>query len=244
MEKIANAPPPTLYHLESSQSLRVLWALEELADSHGQTFELKRYPRVAARADPAIKKISPMGKAPVLTLPHLDGRAAGGEVVITESRVILQFLADAYSDDAWRPATLEDRMRDRQFQEFANNSLGSVYMLMLVFELIPRQAPAFLRGLLGLFVGSVVGRIKAETETPHQVLEDALSDDKPWFSGPKMGLADFNMSWQMDVGVQRGYLDVRRYPKLAAWVERVHARPAYKRALQKTGTYDLVTFGM
>lgn len=242
MEKITNAPPPTLYHLESSQSLRVLWALEELADSNGQTFELKKYPRIAGRADPAFKKISPMGKAPVLTLPHLDGRT--GEVVITESRVILQFLADAYSKDVWRPATREDRMRDQQFQELANNSLGSVYVLMLVFELIPTQAPAFLRGLMGLLISSIVGRIKAETNAPHQVLEDALSEDKPWFSGPKLGLADFNVSWQMDVGVQRGYLDVHKYPKLAAWVERVHARPAYKRALQKTGTYDLVDFGM
>lgn len=240
--QVATTAAPTLHHLESSQSLRVLWALEELSEIHHQQFTLKKYPRIKGRADPALKKVHPLGKSPVLVIPHIDGR--DGEVTLAESRLILQFLSDAYSKGIWTPATLEDKMRDDYFTEFGNASLGTMYSLMLVFGLIPKQSPFLVRPLMSVISSGVITMLKKEVEGPHQLMEDALSDEKPWFSGPKIGLADFNMSWQMDLGGQRGYLDQKKFPKVAAWVERIHARPAYKKALERGSPYDLVNFGL
>jgi glutathione S-transferase len=240
--RITTAAAPTLHHLESSQSLRVLWALEELSEVHNQQFTLKKYPRIKARADPALKKVHPLGKSPVLVIPHIDGR--DGEVTLAESRLILQFLSDAYSKGIWTPATLEDKMRDDYFTEFANASLGMMYGLMLVFGMIPKQSPFLVRPLMSVISSGVITMLKKEVEGPHQLMEDALSDDKPWFSGPKIGLADFNMSWHMDLALQKGYLDQKKFPKVAAWVERIHARPAYKKALERGSPYDLVNFGL
>lgn len=73
-------------------------------------------------------------------------------------------------------------------------------------------------------------------------MEDALSDAKPWFSGKRHGLADFNMIFAMDVASQRGYFVGERYPKVQGWLGRVHGLEGYKRALEKGGRYDLVGF--
>jgi glutathione S-transferase len=237
------AAAPTLYHLEHSQSMRVLWALEELAESHGLQFNLKKYPRIKGRADPALKKIFPLGKSPILVVPHVEGRA-DSPVTLTESRLILQFLSDTYSKGEWVPSNTTDKMRDSYFQEFANNSLGTTYILMIVFAALPVQSPFFIRPLMSVISNGANGMIRKELDAPHKLMEEALSDEKPWFSGEKIGLADFNMSWQMDVAVQRGYLDGKKFPKVQAWVERVHARPAYKRALERGSPYDLVRFGV
>jgi glutathione S-transferase len=236
------AAAPTLHHLESSQSLRVLWALEELAAINSQQFHLKTYPRIKARADPALKKIHPLGKSPVLVVPHIDGR--DGEVTLAESRVILHFLSDAYGKGIWTPTTLEDKMRDDYFTEFANTSLGALYQLMLVFGMIPKQSPFLIRPLMGVVSNGAISMLKKEVEGPHRVMEEALSEEKPWFAGARIGLADFAMSWQLDVAGQRGYLDQKEFPKIAAWAERVHARPAYKKARERGGAYDLVDFGL
>lgn len=239
---ITTTGTPTLHHLESSQSLRVLWALEELSATHSQQFHLKTYPRIRARADPALKRIHPLGKSPVLVVPHIDGRS--GEVVLAESRLIIQFLSDAYGRGIWTPATLDDKMRDEYFTEFANASLGGIYQLMLVFGMIPKQSPFLVRPLMSVVSNGAIAMLRKETEAPHRLMEEALSEKKPWFSGARIGLADFNMSWQLDVAVQRGYLDQERFPKIAEWVKRVHARPAYKKALERGSPYDLVDFGL
>jgi len=247
-------PGPTLHHLTSSQSLRVLWALEELAAA-SHPFKLEVHCRVAQRAPESLKKLSPLGKSPILVIPSTDAKgpaplaqaANGGddcEIVLGESRVILQFLADEYSDGIWKPSTPEDRLRDTYWAEFAYASLAPFQLVMLIFEMIPSQSPALLRGLLGLMIGGIVGKLKGEVVPLWELMERALQE-KEWFAGGKMGVADFSMSWPMDVSTQRGWFggeEARKYPKIKAWVDRVHERPAYKKALERGGIYDLKTF--
>ena len=76
----------------------------------------------------------------------------------------------------------------------------------------------------------------------YQLLEDALSEERPWFSGKNFSLANFNMIFPMDEAIGRGYIQLEKYPKLAKWHDAVINRPAYKRALEKGGPYDLATF--
>ena len=247
-------PQPTLHHLSSSQSLRVLWALEELAAAN-HPYKLELYQRVAQRAPASLKQIFPTGKSPVLVVPSttINGPAPlakaanegpNGELVLAESKMILQFLAEEYSEGMWKPSTPEDRIRDTYWAESAGASLGTAQIIMLIFELAPSQAPSFLRGILGLLTGAIVKKLKAEIVPFWGLMEKAL-EEKEWFAGEKIGVADFAMSWPMDLSTQRGWFGVeeeKKFPRIKGWVDRVHSREAYKRALEKGGVYDLKNF--
>lgn len=243
---------PTLHHLSSSQSLRVLWALEELsAAGHPFEYKLEKYSRVAQRAPPSLKTVFPLGKSPVLVVPSTTANgpapiaeSGNGELKLAESTVILHFLADEYSDGLWKPSTPEDRFRDAYWAEFANASIGQTLTVALIFELIPMQAPGFLRPLLAPLMRAIVGKIKGEIVPMWDLMEKALSG-KPWFAGSKIGVADFSMSWPMDLCTHRGWFgaeEAKKYPNVKGWVERVHEREAYKKALEKGGVYDLKGF--
>lgn len=105
---------PFLHHLESSLSLRVLWALEELNEARGLQYGIKVYPRGWDTS--SLKKIHPLGKSPILSIGPKP------EQQLTEARLILQYLSDTYSKGLWEP-TEDDKARDVFFQEFANRSL-------------------------------------------------------------------------------------------------------------------------
>jgi glutathione S-transferase len=243
---------PTLHHLESSQSHRILWALEELAASTGLTYNLIVYPRVHSQAPPSLKKIHPLGKSPILVVKPVGGASndeeedeaedEAGEVV-TESRLILQHLNDSYAQGGWTPSSERDGKRDAFFQEFGNRTLGSKVDFALIFDVIAMQMPFGLRQLVGLLFRPIIAHWVSDLQPVYQLMEDALSEeDAPWFSGARLGLADLNVSWPMDVAVARGYFDAAKFPKLHEWHNRVTAREAYKSALQKGGKYDLVRF--
>lgn len=64
--------------------------------------------------------------------------------------------------------------------------------------------------------------------------------DRPWFAGDDFSAADVQMSFPLEAASARGGLD-QRYPKLADWLARIHARPAYLRALEVGGPYKLMS---
>ena len=99
--------------------------------------------------------------------------------------------------------------------------------------------PWFVRPLVRAFCNGVANVYKEMLVRPFKLMEDALSEERPWFAGERLGQADLLMSWPMDMAFQRGYFDVSLYPKVAEWLKRVHERPAYKRALEKGGSYYL-----
>jgi glutathione S-transferase len=237
---------PTLYNLSSSQAHRVLWALEELAGNNGLVYKVKNFPRNGATTAKDLKAVFPLGKSPIMTLEPLDGEPVKTYQVkpntLTESRLILQFISDNYAKGIWAPESVEDKRRDTFFQEFSNCTVLMKVDFALLFEFIPQQLPFGLRQLLGLLVRPIVNHFLADLRDIYQVLEESLSEERPWFSGTKMGLADFNMSFPMDMAVQRGYFEAVKYPKVAKWHATILARPAYKRALEKGETYDLVNF--
>ncbi len=71
-------------------------------------------------------------------------------------------------------------------------------------------------------------------------MEQALAD-KPWFCGQEITAADVQMSYVLEAAEARTELE-QDYPRLAAYLQRVRARPAYKRALDRGGHYDLKSF--
>jgi glutathione S-transferase len=247
-ETVKQKTIPTLYNLSSSAAHRVLWALEELAGTNGLKYNVKNFPRrrpgfLAAKD---LKAVFPLGKSPILTLEPVEGEPAQTYQilpnVLTESRLILQFISDNYSNGIWVPESDEDKKRDTFFQEFANSTLLNKVDYALLFEIIPQQLPFGLRQLLGMLVRPVVNHFLGDQREIYQVMEDSISEERPWFSGKKMGLADFNMSFGMDMAVQRGYFEAKKYPKVAKWHTAILERPANKRALDVGGAYELVNF--
>ncbi|CRG86875.1 hypothetical protein PISL3812_03887 [Talaromyces islandicus] len=244
---------PVLYHLSSAQSTRVLWALEELALSHGQKFELKSYKRQRGRAPTELQKVFPLGKSPILEIPgvelyrplnFIDNGDETKRTVVTESRLILQFLSDKYSKGEWVPATEEDRQRDSFFQEFANSTVSVIVDRITYFQIIPVGSPWIVRPLMRAIFHPIEAIFSKDIDGPLTLMERALSDETPWFSGATLGLADFNMIWPLDGASQKKLIDEKKYPKVVGWLKRVRERPAYQNARKKGGSYDLVRYEM
>jgi glutathione S-transferase len=73
-----------------------------------------------------------------------------------------------------------------------------------------------------------------------ELMEDQLSDNKTWFAGNKIGLADFNMLFGVGYVIAHKFLDTNKYSKIAKWHDTITGRPAYKRAMEKGRAYDLL----
>jgi glutathione S-transferase len=237
-----------LHHLESSQSQRVLFALEELAEVHSTEYKLEIYKRGDGAAVSTMKGHFPLGKSPILTIEENGGpskqvfQLPEHPGVLTESRLILQFLSTTFAQGMWDPQDDTDKCQDVFYQEFANYTLGLKTDFALIFEIIPAQLPFGLKQLVGLMFKPIVNYWMQDLQPIFKLMEDSLSEERPWFSGKKMGLADINMTWGMSKAWQRNYLDKVKYPKLAKWYETITQRSAYMKALEKGGSYNLMTF--
>jgi glutathione S-transferase len=232
----------TLHHLSSAQSLRIVWALEELH----LPYTLKTYMRQKGQAPPELSNAFPLGNAPILEVndPKLAPLTYPKPGVVTESRLIMQFLADNYANGAWTPKTQKDKIRNDYWQEFSGTTLSANVDGILVFDILPPNVPFIIRPLVRGLCNAVANVRKPSLEKRFALMEEALSSEEPWFAGKELGLADFSLSWPMDMASQRGYFNEKKYPKVAEWLGRIHERPAYKAAIAKGPSYNLVTFDM
>ncbi len=222
----------TVHHLETSRSQRILWLLEEL----GVPYELKRYARDPRTrlAPPELKKIHPLGKSPVITTE--DGE------VIAESGAIIEYLAERYGAQAGgdlaqlvpRPGTPEHR-QCRFFMHYAEGSLMNWLVMKLVFQTLPRQPmPFFVRPVArALCKGAQDKLVDPNLATAAAFLEQHLAQ-RTWFAGEHLTMADFQMSFAVEALLSRA-ANGTPAPRLQALLARMHARPAWQRALAKGG---------
>ena len=221
----------TLHHLETSRSHRILWLLEEL----GVPYELRRYQRDPATrlAPPELKKIHPLGKSPVLT---------DGELVVAESGAILEYLAECYGAQApaelahLEPARGTPAHRQCRFwMHYAEGSLTNWLVMQLVFGSIPRQPmPFFVRPVARALCAGVQQKlIQPNVQAALAFMENHLAQHR-WFAGEHLSLADFQMSFAVEAALARGTA-ASAWPHLQAYLQRIQARPAYQRALEKGG---------
>lgn len=221
----------TLHHLETSRSHRILWLLQEL----GVPYELRRYQRDPATrlAPPELKKIHPLGKSPVIT---------DGELVVAESGAILEYLAECYGAQApaelahLEPARGTPAHRQCRFwMHYAEGSLMNWLVMQLVFDSIPRQPmPFFVRPIARTLCATVQRKLIApNVQTALAFMEAHLAQHR-WFAGEHLSLADFQMSFAVEAALARGTA-ASAWPHLQAYLQRIQARPAYQRALEKGG---------
>jgi len=219
-----------VHHLENSRSQRVLWLLEEL----GVPYVIQRYQRDprTSLAPPGLRAIHPLGKAPVVT---------DGERTIAESGAILEYLVDGYGGGRLIPPAGSDaRLRYTYWMHYAEGSAMPPLLLKLVFSRISRPPmPALLRPLARSIDRAISARfIDPQIKLHLDFMEGELAKFE-WFAGPEFTAADIQMSFPLEAAQKRGGLD-RVRPRLMRWLEAIHARPAYQRAIDKGGPYSLL----
>ncbi|SOB87820.1 glutathione S-transferase [Sphingomonas guangdongensis] len=201
-----------VHHLENSRSQRVLWLLEEL----GLSYEVRRYERNKATmlAPPDLRRIHPLGKSPVIE---------DGERVVAETGAIVEYLVERGDGRFGPPAHREEALRYRYFLHYAEGSLMPPLLVKLVLGRVPllgRRAQARIQPMIDVHLDHVEAELAS----------------RPWFAGSEMSAADIMMSFPLEAARARGGLDSNR-PATIAWLQRIHARPAYQRALAVGGPY-------
>ena len=217
-----------VHHLNNSRSQRVLWLLEEL----GLPYEIVHHQRDAKTmlAPKELLQVHPLGKSPVIV---------DGGVTVAETGAIVEHVLEVHGAGRLRPAAgTEAARRFRYWLHFAEGSAMPPLLMTLVFNKVASSpAPFFIKPILkGVAAKVQESFIRPNLERQFAFMEAELTRS-PWFAGDAFSAADIMMSFPLEAAAQRGGLDAR-YPALQAWLRTIHARPAWKRALERGGRYD------
>jgi glutathione S-transferase len=222
----------TVHHLNNSRSQRVLWLLEELE----LPYEIVHYQRdpQTSLAPASLRAIHPLGKSPVVTTD--DG------LTLAESGAIIETLIERYGHGRLAPAAgSPEALRYRYWLHFAEGTAMSPLLLKLVFDRIETsKMPFFAKPIAKAISAKAKSAFINPNIASHLNYMEAELGKSEWFAGDAFTGADIQMSFVIEAAQARGGLDAKR-PKLMAYLERIHARPAYKRALERGGPYGLLS---
>jgi glutathione S-transferase len=217
-----------VHHLNNSRSQRVLWLLEEL----GVPYEIKHYQRDAKTmlAPPELRQVHPLGKSPVIS---------DGKTVVAESGAIVDYLVAQHGQGRLTPAEgTPERLLYTYWLHYAEGSAMPPLLMKLVFDKIATTpVPFFVKPVVKGIVGKVMSSFVGPQIKTHLDFMEAELTKRAWFAGKEFTAADVQMSFPVEAAAQRAGLDGSR-PKLMAWLKRIHARPAYRQALERGGPYD------
>jgi|SRR5215831_9720733 len=216
-----------VHHLENSRSHRVLWLLEEL----GAEYEIKPYERDKAtmRAPASLREVHPLGKSPVIT---------DGALTLAESGAIIEYLVARHPAVELAPArSTPEQARYMYWLHYAEGSAMPPLFLKLVFDRIEHTPMPFFAKPIARSIARSVKRQLVEPElTAHLTFLETELGKSRWFAGDAFTAADIQMSYPIEAAIARAGLDATR-PNLIAFIERIRARPAYRRALERGGGY-------
>lgn len=201
-----------LHYLNDSRSQRLLWMLEEL-EMH---YRLQSYTRDPATlfAPEALSRVHPLGKAPLL---EIDG------LMLAESGAIVEYLVERSGGRLGPPTELAMAVHYRMFLHYAEASVMPPLLVKLVLARVP------------LFGRMAMRRFQPMIDAHLDFIETHLAQHS-WFAGENMTAADIMMSFALEAAAHRGGLD-RSRPRSIEWLNKIHARPAYQRALAVGGPY-------
>ncbi|MDF5724668.1 MAG: glutathione S-transferase [Rhizonema sp. PD37] len=204
-----------VHHLNNSRSQRVLWLLEEL----GIEYEIKYYERDAKTmlAPESLRQIHPLGKSPVVT---------DEDLTIAESGAIIEYIVDRYGNGKLAAASgTPERLRYTYWLHYGEGSAMPPLVMKVILE-------HFGTGDSGAYDGFVAPQIKLHFD----YIEGELSKST-WFVGEEFTAADIQMSFPLELLATQAE-EVESRPKTKEFLKRIHARPAYTRALERGGKYD------
>lgn len=202
----------TLHHLNDSRSQRILWLLEEL----GTPYEIVRYQRDAKTrlSPPELAAIHPLGKSPIIT---------DGNLKIAESGAIVDYLIRTYGHGTMMPAIGTPEYE--AYNEWLHYAEGSAMLPLMLNLYVSRlkEAGAPLRPRIDSEIANHLGHV------------DAALQGREFFVGDALTGADIQMSFVGEMAA--AFEKLGSFPNLAAWLKRMHARPAFQRSVEKGGAY-------
>ena len=204
----------TVHHLNNSRSQRILWLLEEM----GTPYEIAKYQRMSPlpMAPPELKAVHPLGKSPVIT---------DGDSTIAESGAIVEYLIDRYGKGRFKPARGTDDYW--KYVEWMHYAEGSAMFPLLM---------ALFLGFLGDAGEPLRPHVDAQIALHLSYMESGLGGRR-FFVGDDLTGADIQMLFVLEAAGNR----LAPYPGLVAYRDRMHARPAYQRGIEKGGPYQLMS---
>jgi glutathione S-transferase len=220
----------TVHHLENSRSQRVLWLFEEL----GLDYEIKHYKRDprTSLAPAELKAVHPLGKSPVVT---------DGDLVIAETGAIIEYVLEKYGNGRMIPAAgTPQRLRYTYWLHAGEGTVMPLVVMTLIFNRVETATPWFVRPIAKAISGQVRASYLGPNIDANLAHMEAELSGSTWFAGEELSGADVQMSFPIEAAAVRASMGAD-YPRLQAFLERVHARPAYKTALQKGGPYSIMT---
>src|ERR1700709_1038839 len=217
----------TVHHLNNSRSQRVLWLLEEL----GVPYEIVRYQRQPNMlAPPELRAIHPLAKSPVST--------DNGNTVAESGAIVEYIVGNCGYGRLIPPPGTPARLRYTYWLHYAEGPGMPPLLLKLLFTLMPKRAPALLRPLVRKVSNQALATLVNPQLKQHMAYWEAELGKSEWFAGSDFSAADIQMSFPLEAASARAGLE-QGHPKAMAWLERIHARPAYARALEKGGPYSV-----
>lgn len=163
--------------------------------------------------DDRFSRLSPLRRIPVLV---------DGDLVLSDSSVICQYIDDKEPAPALLPSDIRDRARARWLEEFADTRMGDVFIWQLFNQIAIRP--------------SVWGE-KGDRELVDRTLKedvpavlDYLEAEAPveGFRFGILSLADIAIAaFFRNAGWVRFQIDATHWPRAAAWMARTLAEPAF-----------------
>jgi len=218
-----------VHHLNNSRSQRVLWLLEEL----GVPYEIvphTRHPKTDF-APPEVRKLHPLGKLPIVV---------DGDLVIAESGAVMEYLVETYGQGRMIPPPgSAERLRYRYWMHYAEGSGMQPLLLKVIFDRIEAaKLPFYLKPMVrALSRGVKASFVEPQLKLHLDFLEAELARSE-WFAGDELTAADLQMSFVVQAAAAYGGLDETR-PRLMAFQQKIEARPAWARSVERGGPYQL-----
>jgi glutathione S-transferase len=202
-----------VHHLDNSRSQRILWLLEELE----LPYEIIAYKRLPIGfGPPELKAVHPLGKAPVV---ELDGQ------IVAESGAVLELIVQRYGAGRLAPEpSSPDYVRYVEWLHYPESSLSlpsSMALFGRVFGVENPAYQAYVQSQIDLHLGYI-----ANTLAGKQFLIDS-----------SLTAADIQLTFSLQA-LRRSKL-LGPYAALQSYIERMEARPAYQRAIDKGGPFSL-----
>jgi len=216
----------TVHHLEQSRSQRILWLLEELKLEYDVVF-YKRDP-VSRQAPKELKQIHPLGKSPVIT---------DGDLTIAETGAIIEYLIENYADGKFiPPPKTPEKLRYTYWMHYCEGSAMPPIVMKVVFKVMPEKVGFLIKPLVGI-VASKAQDEYVDIEIMKQInfWESELQKTE-YFAGSEFTACDIMMGFPLEVVFR--YFAMDKFPKIKEFLDKVHARPAYIAANEKSAAFD------
>lgn len=204
----------TIHHLGISQSDRVVWLMEEL----GLPYELQWYDRGADfLAPPEYRALHPVGTSPIIV---------DGDLVMAESTAIVEYISRRYGEGRLSVPQESPEYPHYLFWMQFNNNLQSMLFIKMAVQSM---------GVELTDDNLIMTTTQRREDGIYSALEQRLGASD-YLGGPDFSCADIMSMFNLTSLAMLGARTIdEATPNTKNYLDRVTARPAYKKAMAIAG---------